>query len=143
MPNWCNDDIDFDNDNYWSGLNLDTDDGETYYIVVDGFNYIDFGGDNTTGDFCIEVTQVFVSVDEMEKTTLSVYPNPTSGNFTITSSQEIETIRVYNLMGELVLLKEQVNASNLQFNAGALAKGVYSVEVKTAIGNAVSRLIVE
>jgi hypothetical protein len=143
VPVACNDDIDFDNGNYWSGVNLDTDDGETYFILVDGFNYLDFGGDNTTGDFCIEVTQVFVNINEMEKTTLSVYPNPTSGNFTITSSQEIETIRVYNLMGELVLSNEQVNTTNLQFNAGALAKGVYSVEVKTASGNAVSRLIVE
>jgi len=139
----CNDDIDFDGNNYWSGLSIETADAETYYIVVDGFNYTDFGGDNATGDFCIEVTQVFVSVEETSLAEVKLFPNPTAGQFMITADQIIDSVRIYNLLGEVVLLKDQVNATQMQIESGLFAKGLYNVEVKTAEGSSVSRLIVE
>lgn len=40
---------------YPAGIEMPTEDGVTYYVMIDGFN---FGGSVSAGEFCIEVTQV-------------------------------------------------------------------------------------
>ncbi len=45
----CNDDIDEGSGNYLSTLTISTDNGQLYYLLVDGYN-------GTAGDFCLEVT---------------------------------------------------------------------------------------
>lgn len=52
----CNDDEDFNTFNDWrSGLDLETEFGQNYYMMIDGFN---FQGTVATGQFCLEITKV-------------------------------------------------------------------------------------
>lgn len=52
----CNDDLDFATYGDWrSGLDIETDFGQNYYIMIDGFN---FQGTLATGQFCIQITKV-------------------------------------------------------------------------------------
>ncbi len=48
----CNDDI--ANDDFRSGIDIETEAGKTYYIMVDGFNFL---GNISKGDFCLKITQ--------------------------------------------------------------------------------------
>ena len=52
----CNDDLFATGDPDWrSGVDVETENGQTYYMLIDGFN---FSGTVATGQFCIEVTQI-------------------------------------------------------------------------------------
>jgi hypothetical protein len=70
----CNDDLFADGVPDWrAGLNIQTEPGENYYMLIDGFNFL---GTLATGQYCIEVTQVAsVTCAEGAAGTYAV-PNP-------------------------------------------------------------------
>jgi len=51
----CNDDIDVQNGDYRSGLDIETEPGKTYYVLIDGFN---LQGSVATGEFCFKITRL-------------------------------------------------------------------------------------
>lgn len=66
-----------------------------------------------------------------EKTTvsnLSIYPNPVRSQITIDAPDQIETVHIYNLIGELV----QTNVANT-FSVADLSNGVYILKIKTNV----------
>jgi hypothetical protein len=58
---------------------------------------------------------------------IKVYPNPTTGEINIESSEAVRTIMVYNISGELIANEENVNSINLS----DYSNGFYIVHVKT------------
>lgn len=75
------------------------------------------------------------SVEEMANNiSVIVYPNPSNTNFfNVTSSEVIETIEVYNVMGQRVIVKEgNKTAKQITVETGTVAKGVYTVKVRYA-----------
>jgi hypothetical protein len=54
---------------------------------------------------------------------LSIYPNPTSGEFTIHSPQVIKTIEIYNVLGDKVYSRDFNCASCIVHHA--LPPGLY------------------
>lgn len=142
----CADDLDTEGGNFWAGLPFQTEDNVTYYVMVDGFNYTDGGSGGldslSTGDFCLEVTQITVSVPEFTATQFKMFPNPTANNFTISANEKVERIAIYNLVGDLVVAESNVNARSFQVTS-QLAQGVYMVEVHTSLGKATQKLVIE
>ena len=65
-----------------------------------------------------------------------LYPNPSTGIFTFNESQNIKTIEVFNMMGELVLSQGNAKIINLQ----SFPKGIYVARVN---GTQVCRLVKE
>jgi hypothetical protein len=77
---------------------------------------------------------------EEEKTELKIYPNPTSSRFRIESSQEIESISVYDLSGRVVI-DEMVRSRS--YNSNLTNPGMYLVKIIIDDGNTkVKRLII-
>lgn len=73
------------------------------------------------------------SVEEIANNiSVVVYPNPTNANlFNVTSSEVIEAIEVYNLMGQRAIVKEgNKTAKQITVETGTIAKGVYTVKVR-------------
>jgi hypothetical protein len=140
----CNDDIDLAGGIYWSGLLVETTANTNYYLVVDGFNYTEFGGDGVygVGDFCLNFVNYVVSVEEFPTTQFTMFPNPAQAAVTIKANTGIEQINVYNLVGALSYSQVYNNTSMVSLNAG-LAQGAYMVEVVTAYGKTIQKLIVE
>jgi hypothetical protein len=140
----CNDDIDLAGGIYWSGLLVETTANTNYYLVVDGFNYTEFGGEGVygVGDFCLNFVNYVVSVEEFPTTQFTMFPNPAQAAVTIKANASIEQINVYNLVGALAYSQVYNNASMVSLNAG-LAQGAYMVEVVTAYGKTTQKLIVE
>jgi uncharacterized repeat protein (TIGR01451 family) len=56
---------------------------------------------------------------------LWLYPNPSSGIFTFNESQNIKTVEVFNILGELVLRQGNAKIINLQ----AFPKGIYVARI--------------
>lgn len=140
----CNEDIDLQGGIYWSGLLVETSANTNYYLVVDGFNYTDFGGEGVygVGEFCLNFVNYVVSVEEFPTTQFAMFPNPSNDFVTIKANADITQINVYTLVGGLAYAKNFNNAAMVTLEPG-LAQGVYMVEVVTAYGKSMQKLIVE
>ena len=61
---------------------------------------------------------------------ISIFPNPTTDNLNITSSEEISEIEIVNALGQVVYRME-VNADNAVCDVEGLTAGVYVVRIRT------------
>lgn len=69
-----------------------------------------------------------------------VYPTLTSGKLFVSSTGNIQSIRIYNLQGSL--LKQQ-NTDIKEIDLSMLKKGFYLVELETANGKSAHKIIKE
>lgn len=65
-----------------------------------------------------------------------VYPNPSTSVITIKTEENIETVQVYNLLGELVLQN-----SMSTFSVAELPAGVYTIQIQTIKGMGTTRFV--
>jgi hypothetical protein len=86
-----------------------------------------------------------VGINEVNKTNhLHIYPNPTSGLVTISSSQTIANIEVFDVTGKAVYTqKNNKHQSNLEIDLSALSNGIYFINSQTNFGGiSKSKLVV-
>jgi hypothetical protein len=74
------------------------------------------------------------------KSTLKVAPNPFEQQFTVTSAELIEGITLRDAQGKVVL-QQTASSNTLEVETGSLQSGVYFLEVQTASGLQVSKLL--
>lgn len=67
------------------------------------------------------------STNEVEVSNFNVYPNPSTDQFTV-SADNIETVRVFDAIGNLIVSKN-VQANSTVVNASGLNAGLYFVQV--------------
>jgi len=86
-------------------------------------------------------------INETEIANISIYPNPTSGNFRVSLNLETGTnllVEVLNLLGEVVANKSYGNLpmgkQDLNFDLGSVANGIYQMRLMTDQGQVVKRL---
>lgn len=80
-----------------------------------------------------------LSVIDFEADTVSVYPNPTNGILNIVSKVSIETIELFNQLGQLVLSGK--NGSMI--DVSSLSQGVYLMTLKDVSGTTSVKRIVK
>jgi PKD repeat protein len=73
---------------------------------------------------------------------LSIFPNPAKSMVTVANTNKIKmnAIRVYNLMGQMVMENTSVNADKYEFNIAGLAEGTYNIIIDTEAGKATKKL---
>lgn len=71
-----------------------------------------------------------------------LYPNPANEQLTIYSSDEIHSIEIYNITGELIL-SNKPESNTTGFNTMELADGVYLVKVKTGAEIKTTRIVIQ
>jgi hypothetical protein len=133
-------------DNYYAGTDFATVDGETYYIMVDGFNGVDVAqvGVLCDGEYCIHITQTTgIGVDELNMDNVSIYPNPTKGMLNVSADNQLETIRIYNVVGELVVDISNLNSSTTSLDLEGYGHGVYVVHVTSGGSTTVQRVVID
>jgi hypothetical protein len=81
-----------------------------------------------------------LGVSSFEASNIRMYPNPTSSVFTIEANDAIQSVALYNVLGQEVLAKNS-NSTSVTLDVANLQTGVYVV--KTMIGGvtATSRLV--
>jgi|GEM_PF-4329942 len=113
--------------------------GETYYIQIDGFNEF-------SGQFFLSVNATVVSLLELEKLDLEIYPNPTEDLIRINAAHfgELIDIEVIDLKGKTVLSEQNLRSANeLTVNLSAFESGLYLLHLIGEKGWAVEPLIVK
>jgi len=72
------------------------------------------------------------------KQELTVFPNPTTGSFSIENNQEITKLSVYNIQGKLI---KTLGLNQENYSISDLSTGVYFVTIVTHKGSTTKKLI--
>ncbi|MCA0152772.1 T9SS type A sorting domain-containing protein [Winogradskyella vincentii] len=110
----------------------------TYYMVASAFNTTfgatDFGvttsDTSTSGNLVMTATSgaVLSTSDIEEQASFSYYPNPVNNTLTLNAQNNIENVRMYNMLGQEVMnVKPQTLDSELDLSR--LETGTYFVQV--------------
>ena len=79
-------------------------------------------------------------INEVESSSISVFPNPTTSRFTV-EGQGLNHITVYNLMGQMVYEME-CQGESVDINLNNVETGVYMVRIFTNNGDVTKRITV-
>lgn len=94
-------------------------------------------GFSTTDSIIRDIVVItFQEVDELAVDQLNIYPNPVSSDLFIRSTLEVESVRILDLNGKLLLTTTH---SFLQL--GSFQNGIYIIEVETAEGKILRKKI--
>lgn len=96
-------------------------------------------------DFQIDATAI-LSVDEFEKNTFLIYPNPSSSIFNIkrnkTTGQKMN-ISVFDVMGKRIKKQSNITENTYQLHMNGVAKGIYFLKINIDNKNLVKKLILQ
>ena len=129
-----------------SGLNGD----ESFYLrdgtagSVIYYQIVAFNQYNHTNRFdfniCVYEPDVALDLPQTQKPLLSYYSNPVGNRLALESPYQIQSLRVFDLMGKEVLRKTP-NQQKLSLNTYSLAPGAYLLRVETPEGQQTVKLI--
>lgn len=72
------------------------------------------------------------TINEVDKNnTFSIYPNPTSGEFTISTFENINEIEVYDLIGQVIFKTQFAPNAAEQIDLNDKPNGIYFIKIKT------------
>jgi hypothetical protein len=74
---------------------------------------------------------------------VNIFPNPTNGRFNLYAdrTKEIRNIKVFNIRGQIILEKTNLFLEEISIDISEYASGMYLVEVQTADGVSMTKLI--
>ncbi len=84
----------------------------------------------TQSNSCIETPLCIITgIDDPHKShTIYIYPNPSSGIFSMQSSEKITSIEIMNVLGEIIYSKS-INSEKAKIDLSEKAKGIYFVTI--------------
>ncbi|WP_442787256.1 T9SS type A sorting domain-containing protein [Flavobacterium suncheonense] len=100
-------------------------------IAVDGWDY-----DKPYLTFTY--TQPTMSSDSFNKL-VSIYPNPTANTLTVATDLQIESIKIYSLVGQLICTNTHQNTIDIS----SLPKGIYLAEITLDNGKVISERVIK
>lgn len=123
-------------------VSICTDDGEQNQLVVDllDYNYNTSGSVIVyNGDNCDIPVTVTMGISDFDKSTLKIYPNPTSEivNIVISNNEPIIRTTVNNVLGQTIMTFE--NTTTLDISS--LTKGTYFITIETDNDKHTQRII--
>lgn len=74
-----------------------------------------------------------VGIDELPNIVVSIYPNPTSQNLTISSDELINQIEIMDLFGRTILSQKDINSEIFNVDLSQFTNGNYIVKVSTGL----------
>lgn len=83
-----------------------------------------------------------LGTNDVNQELLVLYPNPSRGKITVANSRILQSIEIYNVIGEKILSEESINTTQKVIDITSLASGVYLVRSVDELNNsAIKRLI--
>jgi hypothetical protein len=90
------------------------------------------------------VRQIVTSVPDLGIENISVYPNPATDQFVISSDlKQIERVDIYNVYGVSMVGSATLTRGSKLIQVSGLADGLYFLNIQTAQGNITRKLIVK
>ena len=109
----------------------------------------DKNGNNAVGFDCVWIdditfprTCIITNVEEVtEQKATVLYPNPTTGSFTLELIEE-SNISIYNMLGQQIMQLGKVSGIH-HLDLGNAPKGMYCIQIQNGSQTEVKKLIVE
>ena len=100
-----------------------------------GNGYVMINNQTISGEFDSQLSIDLCSITTIDEINnsfwLNIYPNPSSGFVNVQSSSYIESIKIYDILGKIVLSKS-CNIKQEQLNLQLLTKGTYTIQINTS-----------
>ena len=91
-------------------------------------------------DIIIAPQEILGNNDITTESNIVMYPNPATNKTTISSSNEISNIRVFNILGQEVQTFSS-NGTTMDLDVSSLQSGTYFVKIETELGTDTLKLI--
>lgn len=88
-------------------------------------------------NFGASLTEAQLATANVTKSSIKIYPNPVTTNFTINTSEKIVSVELYDVLGR----KSQNLSNEKTQNIEKLTKGIYFLKIKTDKNEYVEKLI--
>ena len=108
----------------------------TYYVTAVYDN-----GDESDPSNSVTV-DVITGVDEHLADAINVYPNPATDVVNVKSDVQINSVKVYNYAGQ-VIVNEEINSMIYQLNTSQYQSGIYFFQIETDEGTISKRIIIQ
>lgn len=82
------------------------------------------------------INDTFLAVDDQTFLALTIYPSPVEDILLIKNITNLKNIRVYNMLGQLVIQTEQA-----EIDFGNLPSGIYTLQINTDIGTQIKKIM--
>ena len=131
-------------DNYDGDITSSIVEVSTVDTSIVGTYTVTYNVSDSNGNAAVEVSRTVtvtevLGLDSTEINSVSIYPNPTASKWTIESSRVINTLTLFNLLGQKVL-EQTVNDKKVNIDASNLKAGVYMLKVnKTTLKRVIKR----
>lgn len=105
----------------------------TFTVPANGVYYFGFHGyDGTSGTLYLDDIKVDVSLSTSENfgSGFKYYPNPVNDVLNISHTKNVQSIEIFNLVGQSILSKK-VNSTEFQVNISNFPNGTYLVKVNS------------
>jgi hypothetical protein len=124
-----------------SHINLDSYKGNNVCVA---FRYTSTtGGDARYYVDSIKITYTTGIKEITANDMVSIYPNPVTSTLTISNTNTINKIEIYNMVGEVVSAVENVNKNTYAINVENLQNGLYFAKIQLKNGTIVSKKIIK
>lgn len=92
----------------------------------------------------IDTPLSLLGIEDFSLKASTLYPNPSTGNFTIATKTYLNSVDVYNINGAFVkTFKVDDTSENVEFNITGLPTGVYLLELKNETDKTWKKVIIE
>lgn len=106
-----------------------------FVSVFDASNPIAPFNGNPIGYMTITLTNVLSIATAESQPKVTLFPNPSKGEITISNTSALKTIEIYDVLGQLVQQQSIANTNTLSLNLNALNKGMYLVKLNNINGH--------
>lgn len=110
---------------------IEATEGTTYYVFV--------GSADTYADFSINLSGI-LSTTENTQIEFDYYPNPVVDQLNFNSKSTIDSIKIYNLLGQQVL-SQNIKSTSGSVDLRHLAKGMYLAEVTSGVHKTTAKIL--
>ncbi len=116
----------------WAEVTVDLSTYTGQSSVVIAFNY--YGLDGAQFNVDAVLIEGTVGIEEVKiPVTFKLFPNPAKDYFNIKMNSQIEYIKIYNLIGK-VILEKKVENNEIKLNTSDFEPGLYFLKIKTENG---------
>jgi hypothetical protein len=116
---------------------------ETIIFVIRGNQWGTLvGADSIHTVTIVDDESTNIALNELSEKT-KLYPNPTSNQFNIETTEIINSIEILDITGKQIFIDSKVNSKEYQSNSLELNNGVYIIKIKTELGSFTKQLMIK